>query len=140
MKSKIFKKENFIFLEIYPENRDEEIELVGVFLRDKVFVQDGLPKIENNRFKKIVFKLQEEKKEIRWYKGKYKVKVIQKSKGNWMVKALEEIPFSNLTFDLRKSILKGELFITIPRLLWKHKKLTKNSHGKNFAVSRKIGG
>ena len=60
--------------------------------------------------------------EIRWYKGKYKVRVKLKSKGNWMVEALEEIPLvpSNIKFGLGKSIFEGEIFTTVPRLLWKH--------------------
>jgi len=64
MKSRIRKHRNEVFLEIYPENTNEETELVGIFLTDKVFVQDGLPEVEKRfpeevaRFKKLVFKLQ----------------------------------------------------------------------------------
>ena len=61
MKSKIKKYGNEVFLEIYPESREEETELAGIFLRDKIFVQDGLPEVEVGKFKKLVFKLQEEK-------------------------------------------------------------------------------
>ena len=62
--------------------------------------------------------------EIRWYKGRYKVKVILKSKGNWKVEALEAIPLvpSTITFGLGKTIFEGETFVTVPRLLWKHPK------------------
>ena len=62
--------------------------------------------------------------EIRWYKGKYKVKVLLTSKGNWKVEALEEIPLipSTIEFGLGKSIFEGETFVTVPRLLWKHPK------------------
>lgn len=75
--------------------------------------------------------------EIRWYKGKYKVRIIQKSnvKGNHrprnvMVEALEDIPFGILlnpeivkywkSIPIYKSISVGEHFTTVPRLLWRH--------------------
>ena len=60
--------------------------------------------------------------EIRYYKGRYKVKVVQKSRKNWKVEALEEIPLipSTIEFGLGKSIFEGETFVTVPRLLWKH--------------------
>ena len=66
--------------------------------------------------------------EIRWYRGKYKVKVVlkrKKPKGvkhypvTWLVEALEYIPLSRGQF---RRILIGEQFTTIPRLLWKHPK------------------
>jgi hypothetical protein len=67
--------------------------------------------------------------EIRWYKGKYKVEVILKSKGNWRVRALEAIPFPLFrygnTFSVaissskpKTGIEKGDEFTTVPRLLW----------------------
>jgi len=54
---------NEVFLEIYPESREEETELAGIFVTDKVFVQDGLEVEKGSpeevaRFKKLVFKLQ----------------------------------------------------------------------------------
>ena len=61
----------------------------------------------------------------RWYNGKYRVEVVLKSKGNWRVRALEEIPFHNtdeeeieLRQRVRFALLKGEDFTTVPRLLW----------------------
>lgn len=62
--------------------------------------------------------------EVRWYKGKYKVRIIQKSnvgvKGkhlirNMLVEALEDIPL-----EFPACILQGEEFTTVPRLLWRH--------------------
>lgn len=57
--------------------------------------------------------------EIRWYKGKYKVKVLLKSKGNWGVQALENIPE---LFDLVPYTEETYacMFTTVPRLLWRH--------------------
>lgn len=57
--------------------------------------------------------------EIRWYKGKYKVEVILKSKGNWRVKALEQVCFgSNISpFPIKMHV--GYEFTTVPRLLWR---------------------
>jgi hypothetical protein len=52
------------------------------------------------------------KKEIRWYKGKYKVEVVLKSRGNWRVKALENMPFTK----------EGNTFTTPPRLLWRRRR------------------
>ena len=63
--------------------------------------------------------------EIRWYKGKYKVKVVLTSKGNWMVEALEDIPLNSPFFYNKKYYAcapKGVTFVTVPRLLWKHPK------------------
>lgn len=51
--------------------------------------------------------------EIRWYKGKYTVAVLVKGKKQVQVEALETVPFIRV---------KGETFVTIPRLLWRHKK------------------
>jgi len=53
--------------------------------------------------------------EIRWYKGKYCVEVLKKSKGNWLVKALESVPIG------KRGALsqEGWKFTTVPRLLWR---------------------
>jgi hypothetical protein len=51
--------------------------------------------------------------EIRWYKGKYKVEVLLKSRGNWRVRALETVS---------RSLLEGVSFVTIPRLLWRERR------------------
>ena len=65
-------------------------------------------------------------KEIRWYKGKFKVKVLKKSRVMWRVKALEDIPKYAKT-PIKKQeylgyIAKGFDFIILPRLLWKKKR------------------
>jgi len=69
-------------------------------------------------------------KEIRWYKGKYKVKVILKGKKpkgvkhcpvTWLVEALANIPLvSPHSKEKWYWIFKGEKFTTVPRLLWRH--------------------
>ena len=51
--------------------------------------------------------------ETRWYKGKFKVKIILKSRLNYLVVACEEIS---------DTIIVNDLFTTVPRLLWRHSK------------------
>ena len=73
--------------------------------------------------------------DIRWYKSKYKVKVIKKGKkrkgwvGNWLVEALEDFVVSHnyptpygfgSYYELPTTCLKGRQFVTIPRMLWRH--------------------
>ena len=70
--------------------------------------------------------------EIRWYKGKYKVEVLKKSKGNYLVQTLDEIPYpqkiiqTDMTYTVnnptRSYMLIGTMFVTVPRLLWKKPK------------------
>ena len=74
--------------------------------------------------------------EIRWYKGKYKVRIVKKSKGNYLVECIE-IPLVFVenkesrivkgdfkgTFNECHSINSmsvGDQFVTVPRLLWTH--------------------
>lgn len=65
-------------------------------------------------------------KETRYYKGKYPVEVVKKSKGNWLVKALCKIPRISfkithmVTNESDYYIMEGELFTTVPRLLWRN--------------------
>jgi len=60
--------------------------------------------------------------EIRYYKGKYRVEVLQKSKGNWMVQALEFIPTKNKGGILTDWICDLDKFVTCPRLLWRKRR------------------
>ena len=54
--------------------------------------------------------------DIRYYKGKFKVKVLSESRGNWIVEALE--PFED-TFQGEKVTVKvGERRIVAPNLLF----------------------
>jgi len=57
--------------------------------------------------------------EIRFYKGIYKVTIIKQSKHSTLVEAQEDIPMTSTA-----TIRKGEQFLTITRLLHKHKKET----------------
>ena len=65
---------------------------------------------------------------IRWYKGKWRVRIIKKSnlnvKGkhlirNMLVEALEELEVKGL-LGWSRILEKGEDFVTVPRLLWRH--------------------
>jgi len=57
--------------------------------------------------------------EIRFYKGIYKVTIIKQSKRSTLVEAQEDIPLIP-----NRNIVKGSQFITVTRLLHKHKKET----------------
>ena len=70
-------------------------------------------------------------KEIRWFKGAYKVLLLKKKYrpkrfggSLYEVQALEDIPIvpDSLTFGEGKIIEKGEVFTTVPQLLWKKQK------------------
>ena len=55
--------------------------------------------------------------EIRWYQGKFKVKILRKSEDNYLVEALEDIKI-----NVFGGLSKGAEFETVPRLLWRRKK------------------
>lgn len=59
--------------------------------------------------------------EIRFYKGKHKVKVLTQSKGNWIVEALE--PFKDTVKDENVNVSIGQQRIVAPNLLLKKKSL-----------------
>lgn len=59
--------------------------------------------------------------EIRYYKGKYKVKVLTKSRGNWIVEALEE--FEDTVYGEKSTVKVGVQRIVAPNLLFKKKDL-----------------
>ena len=59
--------------------------------------------------------------EVRYYKGKYKVKVLTKSRGNWIVEALEE--FQDTVYGEESTVKVGEQRIVAPNLLFKKKGL-----------------
>ena len=54
-------------------------------------------------------------KEIRYYKGKHKVRVLTESRGNWIVEAVE--PFEDVVDGERIKVKKGERRIVAPNLL-----------------------
>ncbi|MDH7563832.1 MAG: hypothetical protein QHH24_02975 [Candidatus Bathyarchaeota archaeon] len=60
-------------------------------------------------------------KEVRYYKGKHRVKILTRSKGNWIVEALE--PFEDKVYDKKVKVKRGERRIIAPNLLFKRKGL-----------------
>jgi hypothetical protein len=59
--------------------------------------------------------------EIRYYKGKHKVRVLTRSRGNWIVEALET--FEDTVKGEKAKVKKGERRIVTPNLLFKKKAL-----------------
>jgi len=59
--------------------------------------------------------------EIRYYKGKHKVKVLTRSLGHWIVEALE--PFEDIVGDQKVNVKTGDKRIVAPNLLFKLKSL-----------------
>jgi hypothetical protein len=55
--------------------------------------------------------------EVRFYKGKVMVKVLTKSRGYWIVEALE--PFEDLVSGEKVQVKAGERRIVVPSLLFK---------------------
>jgi hypothetical protein len=56
-------------------------------------------------------------KEIRFYKGKYKVAILSESGGNWVVEALE--PFEDEVYGKKVKVKAGETRIVAPNMLFK---------------------
>jgi hypothetical protein len=59
--------------------------------------------------------------EVRFYKGKFRVKVLSKSRGNWTVEALE--PFEDWVYGEKVSVKVRERRIVAPNLLFKRRGL-----------------
>lgn len=59
--------------------------------------------------------------DIRFYKGKHKVKVMTQSKGSWIVEALE--PFEDIVNGEKARVKIGERRIVAPSLLFRKKGL-----------------
>jgi hypothetical protein len=59
--------------------------------------------------------------EIRYYKGKHKVKVQTKSRGNWIVEALEA--FEDVVDGQKIKVRRGERRIVAPNLLFEREEL-----------------
>jgi hypothetical protein len=55
--------------------------------------------------------------DVRYYKGKYKVKVLTESKGSWIVEALES--FEDDIQGTKTEVKAGERRIVAPNLLFK---------------------
>jgi len=59
--------------------------------------------------------------EIRYYKGKHKVRVLTKSRGNWIIEALE--PFEDVISGQQANVKVGDRRIVVPNLLFRMKSL-----------------
>jgi hypothetical protein len=59
--------------------------------------------------------------ELRFYKGKFRVKVLTKTSGHWIVEALE--PFEDIVNGEKTDVKVGERRIVVPNLLFKKKSL-----------------
>jgi hypothetical protein len=59
--------------------------------------------------------------DVRFYKGKHKVKALSQSKGNWLVETLE--PFEDTVYGKSISVKAGERRIVAPNLLFKRRGL-----------------
>jgi hypothetical protein len=59
--------------------------------------------------------------EIRYYKGKHRVRVVTESRGNWIVEALEA--FEDTIEGEKVKVRKGERRIAAPNLLFQHEAL-----------------
>ena len=59
--------------------------------------------------------------EIRYYKGKHKVRVMTESRGNWIVEALEV--FEDAVNNEKVKVQAGERRIVAPNLLFKRRSL-----------------
>ena len=60
--------------------------------------------------------------EIRYYKGKHRVKILTKTTDNWIVEALE--PFEDTVNDQKIQVKTKERRIVRPNLLYKQRNLT----------------
>jgi hypothetical protein len=60
-------------------------------------------------------------REVRYYKGKYKIAVLSESRGNWVVEALE--PFEDEVYGKKTKVKVGEKRIVPPNSLFKKKGL-----------------
>jgi hypothetical protein len=76
--------------------------------------------------------------EIRYYKGKHKVRVLTKSQGNWIVEALES--FEDARRDQKISVKLGERRIVVPNLLFKTKSLSPpvKEHAYELKMEKKL--
>lgn len=60
-------------------------------------------------------------RDIRYYKGKYKVVVLSQSRENWVVEAME--PFEDEVYGKKVKVKTGEKRIVAPNLLFKRENL-----------------
>lgn len=61
-------------------------------------------------------------RDVRYYKGKYRVAVLSESPDNWVVEALE--PFEDEVYGKKVKVNTGEKRIVAPNLLFKRESLS----------------
>jgi hypothetical protein len=76
--------------------------------------------------------------EIRYYKGKHKVRVLTKSPGNWIVEALE--PFRDMVNSKEVNVATGEKRIVVPNLLFRRSDLAPapKEHAYELGMEKKL--
>jgi hypothetical protein len=76
--------------------------------------------------------------QIRYYKGIYKVKILTKSEGYWMVEALEE--FDDLVDNHITKVKIGEQRIVPDTLLYRHMRLASpvKEHAYELTMEKKV--
>ena len=76
--------------------------------------------------------------EIRYYKGKHKVKVLSKSHGNWVVEALE--PFEDIVTGQKVKVKGGERRIVVPSSLFAREDLSPpvKEHAYELKMEKKL--
>lgn len=76
--------------------------------------------------------------DIRFYKGRHKVKVMRQSKGNWIVEALE--PFEDIVNGEKVEVKVGERRIVTPNLLFEKKSLSPpvKEHAYELKMEKKL--
>ena len=76
--------------------------------------------------------------EIRFYKGKHKVRILTRTKGNWIVEALE--PFEDTVNNQRLQVKAKERRIVRPNLLYKERALTPplKEHAYELKMEKKL--
>jgi hypothetical protein len=76
--------------------------------------------------------------EVRYYKGKHKVRVLTESRGNWIVETLET--FEDVVNGEKVKVKKGERRIVAPNLLLKKEGLSPpaKEHAYELEMEKKV--
>lgn len=76
--------------------------------------------------------------EIRFYKGRHRVKILSKSHGHWVIETLE--PFEDCVYGKTTNVKIGEKRIVAPNLLFKRKGLQSpiKEHSYELEMEKKL--
>jgi hypothetical protein len=87
---------------------------------------------------KSILTWKEMSEEIRYYKGRHKVKIMTQSKGNWIVKSLDS--FEDIVNGEKVKVKKGETRIVAPNLLFRREALPPpvKEHTYELKMERKL--